>query len=114
MCILMRFGLTIDRDWPFLIDGKIRRVIVQGHRIANDGGLVRDWWRAGYGIARKSLWDVAEDLKAGLLVELLPEFSAGNTGLQIVYPASQEQPKRVRLLIERISEALSALDAPSG
>src|SRR4051794_17223805 len=21
-CILMRFGQTIDRDWPFLVDGK--------------------------------------------------------------------------------------------
>ena len=42
-CILMRFGLAINQDWPFLIDGKVRRVVVQGHRIANDGGLVRDW-----------------------------------------------------------------------
>jgi DNA-binding transcriptional LysR family regulator len=106
-CILMRFGPTIDRDWPFLIDGETRRVAVQGHRIANDGGLVRDWCRNGFGIARKSVWDVAADLKAGTLVEILGEFSAGSTGLQIVYPATQDQPKRVRLLIERIATAFS-------
>jgi len=29
-CILMRFGLTIDREWPFLIDGEARRVAVRG------------------------------------------------------------------------------------
>jgi DNA-binding transcriptional LysR family regulator len=113
-CILMRFGPTIDRDWPFLIGGETRRVAVQGHRIANDGGLVRDWCRNGYGIARKSVWDVETDLKAGTLVELLQEFSAGGTGLQIVYPATQDQPKRVRLLIERIAEAFSSSDVPSG
>ena len=70
-CILMHFGQTIDRDWPFLIDGEVRRIVVQGHRIANDGGLVRDWCRNGYGIARKPLWDIEADLKAGTLVELL-------------------------------------------
>src|SRR6266567_4753136 len=75
-CILMRFGLTIDRDWPFLVDGKVRRVAVRGRRIAKDGGLVRDWCLNGYGVARKSLWDVDADLKAGTLVELLQEFSA--------------------------------------
>ena len=80
-CILMRFGLAINQDWPFLIDGKVRRVVVQGHRIANDGGLVRDWCLNGNGVARKSFWDVEADLKAGTLVELLQQFSAGGTGL---------------------------------
>ena len=108
-CVLMRFGLAIDRDWPFLIDGKVRRVVVHGHRIANDGGLVRDWCLHGYGVARKSFWDVEADLRAGTLVELLQEFSAGGTGLQIVYPATQDQPKRVRLLIDRIAEAFATL-----
>jgi DNA-binding transcriptional LysR family regulator len=107
-CILMRFGQTIDREWPFLVDGEPRSVAVRGHRIANDGGLVRDWCRDGYGIARKSIWDVEPDLKAGTLVELLQEFSAGGTGLQIVYPAMQDQPKRVRLLIEKIATAFSS------
>jgi hypothetical protein len=60
-------------------------------------------------IIAKSRLDVEADLKAGALVELLREFSAGGTGLQIVYPATQVQPRRVRLLIERIAEAFSSL-----
>jgi hypothetical protein len=59
-------------------------------------------------IARKSIWDVDADLKAGALVELLRGYSAGSTGLQIVYPAAQDQPKRVRLLIEKIAAAFSS------
>jgi DNA-binding transcriptional LysR family regulator len=106
-CLVMRYGLTTDREWPFLIDGKERRVVVQGHRIANDGELVRVWCRNGFGISRKSLLDVEADLREGALVELLRDFSSGRTGLQIVYPATQAQPKRVRLLIEKIAEAFS-------
>jgi DNA-binding transcriptional LysR family regulator len=107
-CLVLRYGLATDRDWPFLIDGKERRVVVQGHRIANEGELVRVWCRNGLGIARKSRLDVEADLREGALVELLREFSAGSTGLQIVYPATQAQPRRVRLLIERIAEAFSS------
>ena len=82
--------------------------MVRGHRIANDGELVRVWCRSGFGIARKSRLDVEADLREGALIELLQEFSAGSTGLQIVYPATQTQPRRVRLLIERIAEAFSS------
>jgi len=71
--------------------------------------LVRDWCLNGYGVARKSFWDVEGDLKSGTLVELLQDFSAGGTGLQIVYPATQDQPRRVRLLIDRIAEAFATL-----
>jgi len=113
-CLVMRYGLTTDRDWPFLIDGKERRVVVQGHRIANDGELVRVWCRNGFGIARKSRLDVEADLREGALVELLQDFSSGDTGLQIVHPATQAQPKRVRLLIERIAKVFSASDDRSG
>jgi DNA-binding transcriptional LysR family regulator len=107
-CLVMRYGLTTDREWPFLIDGKERRVIVQGHRIANDGELVRVWCRNGLGVARKSRLDVEADLKTGNLVEVLQDFSSGDTGLQIVYPATQAQSKRVRFLIERIAKVFSS------
>jgi DNA-binding transcriptional LysR family regulator len=110
-CLVMRYGLTTDREWPFLIEGRERRVAVQGHRIANDGELVRTWCRNGHGIARKSRLDVEADLREGALVELLKDFSSGETGLQIVYPATHAQPRRVRLLIERIAETLSASGA---
>ena len=112
-CLVMRYGLTTDREWPFLIDGRERRVGVQGHRIANDGELVRLWCRNGFGIARKSLLDVEADLRDGALVELLQDFSSGDTGLQIVYPAAQTQPRRVRLLIERIAKTLSTAGVPN-
>lgn len=83
-------------------------MVVQGHRIANDGELVRVWCRNGLGIARKSRLDVEADFKTGNLVEVLQDLSSGDTALQIVYPTTQAQPKRVRLLIERIAESFSS------
>lgn len=107
-CIVMRFGQTINRDWPFLVDGEVKRVMVRGRRIANDGGLVRQWCLEGHGLALKSLRDVDDDLASGALVEVLAAFSSGQTDLQIVYPPSAVQPRRVRLLIDAIVARLSA------
>ncbi len=107
-CIVMRFGTNIDRVWSFRVSGKMHRIMVRGRRVANDGGLVRQWCCEGYGICLKSIWDVEDDLQAGRLVEILSEFSAGKTALQIVYPPTRVQPRRVRALIDAIASELAA------
>lgn len=107
-CIVMRFGQNLDQEWPFRIDGQIRRVMVRGRRIANDGGLVRQWVCAGYGLALKSIRDIEADLRSGALISVLEPYSVGATALQIVYPPSAVQPRRVRLLIERIVAELTS------
>lgn len=84
-CIIMRFGQNLDRDWTFQVDGKPHRVQVRGRRVANDGGLVRQWCKEGYGVALKSIRDIEQDLASGALVEILKDYSAGTTALQIVY-----------------------------
>jgi DNA-binding transcriptional LysR family regulator len=109
-CIVMRFGANIDRVWTFRVASEAYRVVVRGRRVANNGGLVRQWCLDGHGICNKSVWDVQADLAAGRLVEVLPDFSPGQTALQIVYPPVRVLPRRVRALIDTISSEL-ALDA---
>jgi DNA-binding transcriptional LysR family regulator len=102
-CLMMRFGPNTDRFWPFRIDGRTRRIAVRGDRTANDGESVRAWCVAGYGIARKSEWDIAEDLEAGRLVRLLTAFETPPIGLQVVYPAGRGHVRRIRLLIDALA-----------
>ncbi len=106
-CIVMRFGTNIGRVWSFRVDGEVHRVMVRGHRVANDGDLVRQWCCEGHGICMKSIWDIQTDLQTGKLMEILPEFSAGQTALQIVYPPARIQPRRVRALIDTIASELT-------
>ena len=107
-CLVMRFGINIAREWTFKLHGKTHRILVSGRRVANDGALVRQWCLAGHGLCLKSVWDVRADLDAGRLVEVLKDYDLGGTALNIVYPPSRVQPKRVRLLIERIAAQLTA------
>lgn len=107
-CLLMRFGGDVDQDWPFVVGGKTRRVMVRGDRIANDGDLVRRWALAGHGIVRKSQWDIAEDLRAGRLLALLRAFETAPLPLQLVWPANRQQPRRVKALIETLARSFAA------
>lgn len=106
-CIVMRFGINTDRIWTFRVDGAAHPVTVRGRRVANNGEQVRRWALQGYGLSLKSVWDVQADLDAGRLVETLAPFSAGRTALQIVYPPTRVQPRRVRALIEAIAADLA-------
>ncbi len=101
-CLLMRFGSEVNREWRFVINGKEHVCRLHGNRIANDGGLVRQWCCEGLGIALKSEWDVHEHLQSGSLVPLLEEFEPSPSSIQLVYPAGAVQPRRVRMLMEKI------------
>lgn len=105
-CIVMRFALGIDRAWSFQVDGSDYAVNVRGQRSANNGQLIKRWALAGYGLCKKSVWDVQDDLDAGRLVEVLAPFSLTRTALHIVYPPSRIQPRRVKALIDVIANEL--------
>jgi DNA-binding transcriptional LysR family regulator len=110
-CILMRFAQNADRIWSFQVDGKTHDVVVRGRRTANNGHLLKRWALEGRGLCKKSVWDVQADLDEGRLVEVLAPFSSRRTVLQIVYPPSRVQPRRVSALIDAIATQLTIQDS---
>ena len=103
-CLVMRFGENLDNIWRFGPEGNKQVVTVRGDRVANDGAMVRHWGVAGYGIVLKSEWDIIDDLREGRLVELLPEFATPVVPLQMLFPPSRAQPRRVRALADRLAD----------
>ncbi len=72
-CLRFVLGDSLHGRWRFTsAEGETVAIETAGHRIADDGGLVREWALAGLGLAYKSRLDVAGDLAAGRLVPLLP------------------------------------------
>jgi DNA-binding transcriptional LysR family regulator len=106
-CLLMRFAQNAERVWSFEIDGNVHDVVVRGRRTANNGELLKRWALGGYGLCKKSYWDVQADLNAGRLVEVLAPFSRKRTALQIVFLPARVQPRRVSTLINMIVAELS-------
>lgn len=107
-CLVMRFGQRRDDRWHFVKDGRDVTVKVTGTRAANDGDLIRRWAIAGHGIAMKSVADIGTDLATGRLVEVLSDFSKPAGALQIVYTAGRMMPRRSRMVMECIVDALKS------
>jgi DNA-binding transcriptional LysR family regulator len=88
--------------WPLHRTGHTtpERVRVSGPLSSNSGELVRDWCLEGHGIMLRSLWDIAPQLAAGQLVQLLPDYCMPDADIHWLAPYRPEAPKRIRLLID--------------
>lgn len=66
--------------------------------------------RAGVGIAQLPLLMVADDLDAGRLIRLLPEWHPRPEIIHVVFPSRRGMLPAVRCLIEHLAEAYAAFD----
>jgi DNA-binding transcriptional LysR family regulator len=73
---------------------------------SNNVGAVHGAVLAGAGISVLADFMVADDIAAGRLVTLLPDWITRPTDAHIVYPARQNLPPRLSLFIEHLAKAL--------
>ncbi|WP_416357132.1 LysR family transcriptional regulator [Aureimonas phyllosphaerae] len=85
--------------WEFERDGQALRVKVGGQLIVNDERLAAGAVRAGAGLGYMMEDDVAEDIAAGRLVQVLDAWCAPFDGCRLYYPSRQAAPA-LRALIE--------------
>jgi DNA-binding transcriptional LysR family regulator len=60
--------------WRFANRKRVAAIRIEPILGCNDGDVVRDWALRGDGIILRSEWSVAQDVAAGRLKRLLPEF----------------------------------------
>lgn len=84
-----------------LADWRLGDVVVRINAdfATNDGEVVHQLALDGFGIALKSIWDVAEDLRSGRLCQILPQYQLPAAPLHAVYPHRQHLAPRVRAFI---------------
>ncbi len=104
-CLLL-FGSSGRQDVWRLHDaqGKEIPVRVRGRFESNLGELLRDASVAGEGIAIHSLWHIAEDLRAGRLQVVLPDFPLATTAISAVMPERRQVPPRVRAFVDFLAD----------
>ncbi len=109
-CMLLSSLGAKNDTWTFVENSKSLNVRVSGSRATNDGEVLRRWATEGKGIALKSAWDVADDIRDGRLLPLLSSFCPPNVDLQLVFPPIARQPAKVRRLSDYLVKELKELD----
>jgi len=89
---------------------------VKGKYDADDSDVLLNWALDGRGIINKPRFEVAESLRSGVLVEILPEAHPIPATFGCLYPHKKFQDPKVRLLVDFITSRgqayLQGLDAP--
>jgi DNA-binding transcriptional LysR family regulator len=110
-CLSFVLGETLHDRWTFEREGISTTVPVKGDRVGDDGDLVRRWALAGYGVAYKSRYDVLSDLRAGRLVELLPDYVTEPSPLYLLCVHRMLLSPAVKRMREFLQERFRLFDA---
>ena len=79
-------------------------VRIAGRLRANNGNLLRSAILAGRGIGLAPTFVVGDDLAAGRLVSLLPDYTPVATEMSAVYPPGRHLSAKVRSLIDFLAQ----------
>lgn len=101
-CILMTSASGVGNQWHFSRGDDTYTFIAstERSRITNDGGLAREWAIEGHGMALKSIWDTADDLRAGRLQIVLPQWRCPDSPVHALFARRQYTSPRVRALLD--------------
>jgi len=106
-CIGFNFRRA-DPNWPFVRDGQRFEIGIAPVIEANNGDTVTQLVCEGVGIARVGEFNVADEIAAGGLVELLPEYNPGDIEpFHALFLGGATMPARVRVFIDYLSEKLA-------
>lgn len=94
----LRIASRPGHRWPLLERGKPVTVTLRVRRSVDNGLVARQWAVDGHGIALKSRLDVAADLAAGRLVQVLPQLQSPPYPLQLVLARGTHLSARMRVL----------------
>ena len=107
-CIVLKENDENITHWRLAPEGGGNAVGVRIHQAltTNDGAVARAWALAGMGIVMRSEWDVAEDLAARKLVEVLPGWHVPPANVVALVHARHGRSARTTRFIEHLQAAL--------
>jgi DNA-binding transcriptional LysR family regulator len=108
-CLIHSLSQSTSNTWRFMKGRTPFEVKVHGDRVADDGGLVREWAVGGHGIAYKSWLDVRADVEAGRLEMLLGGFTGEDWPLHAVYPHRSSIAPAARALLAFVAPRIEAM-----
>ena len=110
-CLLLRFPGSQQYRWTLRTAEGPEAFAVAGRMDADDGDMLTEWALLGQGIVLKPAFEVAEHLRGGRLVQVLPDFPPEPVSLAVVYPHRRLLPAKVKafadFMVEEVGQVIS-------
>ncbi|OZI71478.1 LysR family transcriptional regulator [Bordetella genomosp. 12] len=101
-------------DWTFEQDGRTTVVRINPAMRANNGDVLRTAALAGHGIIQQPEFLVGEDLRAGRLVAVLPDYERPPITMMAVYPHRRLLSPKVRSFVEHLETHFGTQTSAAG
>ncbi len=99
--------LPSPNQWVFKQKKQTKTVNVQGKIKTNSADAVRTLLLQGVGVSVLSHFIIADDIREGRLVELLPTYELGSAGIYLVYQAKEFKQLKLQLFIDFITQKVN-------
>lgn len=107
--LLYKLYEVVHDSWELYQGGQKFKVKMNSDRAVNDGDIVRRWCVDGAGVAKKSAIDVAQDLLAGRLKRLMPDYTIPLTEMWLVLPSRQLISPAIRHIRDELKRTIADL-----
>lgn len=99
--------------WRLARAGRAEQVEVKGRFTANNGQALRAAALAGAGVIMQPEVLLADDVAAGRLVRLLPEYELPARPMQLVYPADKRPTAKLRSFVDFVTATFGDHSPPA-
>ncbi|MCF3972729.1 LysR family transcriptional regulator [Paracoccus salsus] len=99
-CLLLRYPRSPEYFWVLQTEEGHQKMMVTGRYDTDDGDVLRSWALGGHGIANRPLYEVAEDLRTGQLVNVLPDSPPLPAQFGCLTPHRRLQDPKVRMFAD--------------
>jgi len=109
-CIAHAFG--IGKQYRLTRNGETLTVPVDWSFHTNETAVLRRAVLSGAGIGMLPTYYLGDDLRAGRLMQILPDYDADVLGIHAIYLSRQHQPLALRLLVDFLAARFAGDPAP--
>lgn len=99
-CLFIREADESYGTWHFHQGQKAETIKVHGPLTSNDGESVIKWALEGRGIMVRSIWDAAQYLSSGQLMEILPDWDLPSADIYAVFPTRNNLSAKTRAFVD--------------
>ena len=105
-CLLLRYPRSPEYFWQLRTATGLRRLEVEGPFDADDGDVLTRWALDGHGIVNRPRLEVAQHLRSGALVEVLPDAPPMPSTLGCLFQHRKLQDPKIRLFVDYMAAAV--------
>lgn len=99
-CLLLRYPRSPEYFWVLQTPEGPRKMMVGGRFDTDDGDVLTAWALDGQGIANRPLYEVAEHIRTGRLVQVLPDTPPPASQFGCLTPHRRLQDPKVRMFAD--------------